>query len=231
MADENKETEFDDDLFQDEFETDDLNDDFEDFPAGGGKSFDEAMNEDEDEKEDQETEEEEKEEDSNELNFEDEEKPAAEEEFTDKDLEAFNKKLNTDFKSSEELKNFLAKDEKAPADQKTDDELIAEAQSTIDLYQGYVSMGDEQLMRERLNAQAVASEKDLNDEDVQIEIEEEIQSMIDSKTISLHAKNLRDSLQVNYIDKAKQAKFNAENNKEQTALKQEAEKKKTYRML
>ncbi len=146
-----------------------------------------------------EEEEEEEEEESDDINF---ESAKNEEELID--LQAFNKQFNTKFTKQEELKDFINKKESTEEASK-DDEVIESADNYINLVspllkmdrQGRYLVGDEALMRKQLEQLAVADRKDLNNEDVQLEITTELNSLIDSGHLKYEAKDLRRSISEN----------------------------------
>ena len=94
------------------------------------------------------------------------------------DLEDFNKKLNTDFKTEEELKNFMNGKDAEEAETKEATDLEA-AQSDLDYYEPLLSLSNEELMTRQYESYAVSEKKDLNDEDVKYEIEEKVQKLIE----------------------------------------------------
>jgi len=149
-------------------------------------------------------EEEKEEEEEDSFNFGEEEEEQAEGDITDEDLASLNAKFGTDFKSAEEFRTALkAQDNKA--DDKTDEQKLESAETTLDYYQKLVDpqvMNDEGLMRKQYEMVAAQEGKDLNDEDVQYEIENQLQEIIDNRTIGLHAKNLRRDIKELKIDPA-----------------------------
>lgn len=114
-------------------------------------------------------------------------------EFTEKDLEVFNKKLNTNFKSTEELSAYMNKQEQESSQKKEDLEL-EKANTAIEYYSPILKLDDESLMRKQLETIALQNKKDLNDEDVKIEIEEELQALKDSHVLDIKADALRNKL-------------------------------------
>ena len=144
-------------------------------------------------------EEEEEEEESDDINF---ESAKNEEELID--LKAFNKQFNTKFTKQEELKAFIDKKENTEETTK-DDVTIENADNYMALVgpvmkmdnEGRYLLGDEALMRKQFEILAVRDRKDLNSEDVQLEITTDLQTLIDSGTLKYEAKDLRRSISDN----------------------------------
>jgi len=137
--------------------------------------------------EEKEEEEEEEEENADEFNFEN----TTEEEKID--LEAFNKKFDKDFKTEEELKNFMS-DKEEVKDKISEDDLLDKANAQIEMLEPILPLGNEDLMRKQFESIAMGDGKNLNDEDVQIEIEEEIQDLKDKRVLDINADHLRTQL-------------------------------------
>lgn len=133
------------------------------------------------------------------------------------DLEDLNKKLNTDFKTEEELKNFMKGKE---AEETADKDTLAleSAKSDLDYYVPLLSLSNEDLMTRQYESMAVQQKKDLNDEDVQFEIEEKVQKLLDSNTLDLYATNLRKEIQSKKVDPANAIQSSITARKEQEAL-------------
>lgn len=147
--------------------------------------------------EDDETEEDEDDDDDNDsdlFNEDDENDDDDSTEFNEQELEVLNKKLGTDFKTVEELKkSFNAKDNES--EQAKEDAEYKRLTNNIGLYDTYIKMDNESLMREQYLSEASKEKKDLNDPDVIDEIEEKIQGLIDLKTLDSVANTLRSNLQ------------------------------------
>ena len=105
---------------------------------------------DDDEEEEEEAEEEEEEEEN---------------ELTDKDLEAFNKKLGTDFKSVDDLKKSFKKEE-TESEEKKEAVLYDNLKEKVFLYNKYIDMDNESLIRSQLMSEAQAKKLDINDPEV-----------------------------------------------------------------
>ncbi len=164
-------------------------------------------------KEKSEEEEEEEEDDDNAINFE----GATEEEKID--LEIFNKKFDKDFKSEEELKSFLdGKDQKVETD--ADDEFLDKADAQIEMIKPILPLNDEDLMRKQFETIAINKNKNLSDEDVKIDIEEQIQSLKDGQLLDVKANMLRGQLQKMYNDSIK-TKTSIEGKRETLRLSEE----------
>ena len=167
----------------------------EGFTDFSGTPKTEEEGEDEDDK-DEESEEEET--DKDDINFEDE-KLSEEEKI---DLEAFNKKFSQSFKSEQELQEFLkGKTQEEEADK--DDQILLEASNQLSILEPYLELDasgidhkidDEKLMRSQFETIAVKEGKDLNNEDVQIDIEEKIQELHDSGKFYKQANLLRNNI-------------------------------------
>jgi ribosome-associated toxin RatA of RatAB toxin-antitoxin module len=149
-------------------------DDFPDFDAVPGIDANEEEQEEEEEQDDQ-------------FNFE----GATEEEKID--LEAFNKKFDKDFKTEEELKNFMSGKENAD-DAVKEDDLLDKANAQIEMLEPILPLGNEDLMRKQFESIAMGDGKNLNDEDVQISIEEDIQDLKDKRVLDINADHLRSQL-------------------------------------
>jgi len=116
------------------------------------------------------------------------------EDFSDTELEAFNKKLGTDFKSVEDLKaSFQAKD--TESEQSKEDAEYEVMTNKVSLYDRYIGMDNENLIRNQLLSQATAAKKDINDPDVIAEIEEKIEGLNDLEQLDTMAETLRSNLQ------------------------------------
>lgn len=179
--------------------------------------------------EDQEEEEEEEDEgadggkgaNGNELNFEEEEE---EDEALKLDVEAFNKKLNTNFKTEQELIDFMKSKDDEGAKGPTDDEIINDADLAIKYYSPLVLLNDKDLMRKQFETLAINEKKDINDEDVQYEIEQKLQDLIDSYDLSNKASQLRDRLK-GMITDAEGKKAEVIKKQEDLVIAQEAKQK------
>jgi hypothetical protein len=152
-------------------------------------------------------------EEDDEIDFSDPTEKGEEEEEAeddDIDLEAFNKKMDTDFKTKEELKSFMkgeaAKDDLTDEDTKE----YEKAKNTIDLYDPIVNLDDESLMREEFKAIEINKARNEgrtlspNDEDMLYEVEEKIQELKDSNVLDLKADKLRETLRDKFLNPAKQ---------------------------
>ena len=165
----NIEDEDDDDLLGDEMKS------FEDYEA---EEEDEAEDEDEEEEEDPLFENEEEEEESEE----------------EADIEDFNKKLGTNFKTIDELKESLKKTDEISEKEKEDAEYRTLNNKVI-LYDKYIGMDNEELIRNQLLTQARQEKKDIEDKDVLDDIEEQIQGLKDLRQLDSMAETLRSNLQ------------------------------------
>ncbi len=186
----NDEQEADDDLAQKLFRGD----------SEGSEDTEDAEEEEENEEEEEKAET---------LKFGEEEEE--EDEITDEELKSFNKKLDTDFKTAQELKDFLKKDAVDPKDAKAEEDEYQTASDTVDQFTAIVKLDDEPLMRRQFETIAIQKGKDINDEEVAAEIEDQVQDLIDSRTISLHAKNLRDEINNKLISPALNKKTSIDN--------------------
>lgn len=181
--------------------------DIEDF-----KFFSSSPKNEDDENEENENEENEGNEDDDEKNKDDFDFNENEEESKDDkdkneddedlDLKAFNEKFSTSFKDNQELKEFLKGKDKNEED-KSDDKTLEEANNQIAILSPYLELNesgtdhkidDEGLMRSQFESIAMQENKDLNNEDVQIEIEEKIQDLKDSGKLYKSANLLRNQL-------------------------------------
>lgn len=139
-------------------------------------------------------------EENDKFNFENNEKDNEEEKL---DLEAFNKKFSTSYKSEQELKNhFKEKDNEKETSK--EEEQLGEANSQIEILSPFLELDssgtehkidDEGLMRSQFESIAMQENKDLNNEEIQIEIEEKIQELKDSGKLYKKASLLRGQIQ------------------------------------
>lgn len=126
----------------------------------------------------------------------------AENKFDEDDLAMFNKKLDKNFKDVEELKAFLDGGDKKDAEKSNVDEL-EQAENVINHLAPLLDRSvtnDETLMRKEYETIAINSGKDITDEDVQFDIDEQIEKLKDSMTLDLRAENLRKELSRVYND-------------------------------
>lgn len=143
--------------------------------------------------EDDEQEEEEEEEDDDDL-FEENDNDDDSTDFDEKEIEILNKKLGTDFKSAEELKKSLgAKD--LESEQQKEEAEYKKLTNNVALYDKYIALDNESLIREQLLSEASNAKKDITDPDVIEEIEEKIQGLIDLKILDSTANTLRSNLE------------------------------------
>jgi hypothetical protein len=155
------------------------------------------------------------------LNFEEEEE--SDDDEPDLDLKAFNKKLGKNFQTEKELRDFMnAKDKEVETD--TDEKILNDSQASLDYYKPLVQMNDEDLMRAQFEAVAIQEKKDLNDDDVRYNIEEQIQDLKDSRVLDVKATMLRDKLN-NFIQEA-EGKVNKINAKKEALIEQQKTEKK-----
>lgn len=164
---------------------------------------------------------EEDEEDSDELNFDDdseEDDDDSEEENDDEnddddfDLEAFNKKLGTEYKTKSELKAALNLKEETSEDKKEEEEL-SNIEATLSMYEPIMRLSNEDIMRKQYESIAIQKQLDINDEDVQIDIEEKVQLLIDNGTLDLYAKDLRKEIEDKVLSPALEKKKEIETNR------------------
>lgn len=141
-------------------------------------------------------------------------------EFTDTDLASFNKKLNKEFKTTQELKDFLNKGDEAVVSV-TEDQEYDKAQGKLEMYEPLLELGHEELMRKEFETIAVQKNKDLNDEDVQEDIEEQLEKLRDTNQMDLRAERLRDILRNKIIEPAKAEKAKIEQARTQRQADQE----------
>lgn len=155
--------------------------------------------------------EEEEEEDPDELDFtsarEEEQEEEEEEGDDDIDLEAFNKKMDTDFKTKEDLKDFL-KGKTGEDTQETEVKSYEKAKNNIDLYEPIVNLDDESLMREEFKAQEITRARKAGEEvdleSINYTVEQKVQDLIDSNVLDLRADKLRKILNEKFINPAKE---------------------------
>lgn len=136
--------------------------------------------------------------------------------LTEKDLEIFNKKLGTDFKNVDELKkSFNAKDEESESQKEETEYKILS--NKIVLFEKYIGMSNEDLIRNQMLSEASASKKDIEDQEVIDEIEEKIEALKDLDTLDGYAETLRSNLQTQKdktqtsIEKIENKKIESEN--------------------
>ena len=144
------------------------------------------------------------EEDPNKLVFDAlDEEDENDQEMSDEDLASFNKKMGTDFKSSEELKKSFNKlDAKNEEEQEAIE--LTKYQKNVELYDEFIKMDDEQLIRHQLTSQAQLDKKDINSDEVKEEIEDTIAGLKDLNTLKTMADNLRGNLK-NLKEKSQQS--------------------------
>ena len=154
-------------------------------------------------------EEEESEEEEEEIEEEEEE----ENELTDKDLESFNKKLGTDFKSVDDLKKSFKKEE-TESEEKKEAVLYDNLKEKVFLYDKYIDMDNESLIRSQLMSEAQAKKLDINDPEVIESVEEKLEGLRDLEQLDSMAETLRANLiaqkdkvetQVTAIDQKREA--------------------------
>lgn len=208
--------EFDDNQEEDEDNSSLIND----FKGWGDDNQEDESNENDEENQ----EEDDGKEDENFLNNEKEEDEENQED-NEIDLEKFNKKLETDFKTIEELKSFLKKENSS---ENKEEKELEEINKQLEIYEPLIKLDDETLMRRQFESVALQEGKDLNDEDVNFEIEEQIQELKETKTLNLYAKNLREELKnkvinpsiekKNKIEEAKERRIQEEKKKEEEEI-------------
>lgn len=188
-------------------------DEDDEFDTNSFQSDTTKENEDDDpEKEKEEEEDPEKEKDDA-LNFEEKEKEENKD-FTQEDLEEFNKKMDTDFQTSKELKDFLNKTE-SKEDTPDEDKLLEETTQAIELYENIIGLDDEALMRKQFEQIAMDHKKDLNDEEVQAEINDKLEDLRDARQMDLRADKLRETLREKVINPNKAKKQEIEDARKQ----------------
>lgn len=144
-------------------------------------------------------EENEEEEENDNVDFEEEDNDDDEEEddnddFNEKEIEVLNKKLGTDFKNAEDVKNLLKSTEKESDSEKEAIEYKV-LTNKIGLYDRYIGMDNENLVRNQLLSQATGEKKDIEDQNVLDEIEEKIEGLKDLEQLDSFAETLRSNLQ------------------------------------
>jgi hypothetical protein len=206
--------------FNKDQDEEDLEDDMKDFDGFDFKPEAEGSESEEEE------EEEEEEDDSlfpEEEGEESEEEDEEEVDFTDEDLAEFNKKLNKNFDSVEELKKFLGESDKKETEEKTVDELET-AQNTMDYLTPLLDRAqtsDEDLLRREYETIAINEGKDITDEDVRYEIDEKIETLRDTHQIDLRANTLRAELSRIYSESQQtKTRIEAEKAAQEAQLKQ-----------
>lgn len=113
------------------------------------------------------------------------------------DIEQLNKKLGTDFKSIEDIKNTLKSE-----DQK--DELSEEnksynvAKSNVESLSAILEYDDETLAKEYFFSMAAKEGKNISSEEVKEEIEDRINTLKDSNTLKDFASNVRMNIKGSY---------------------------------
>jgi hypothetical protein len=189
---ENEENDFDEEnLFEnssplsDYSDTDDDDDD-NDFPSDEIsllEDFDDEEENDDDKNKD----------DENEFDNENEDEDDDENEFSEKELELLNKKLGTDYKSVDDLKkDFKSADQQSEKEKEENEYKVLT--NKIKLYENYIAMDDEKLIREQLLSEASQNKLDITNTEVLDEIEEKIQGLIDLNQLKTMADTLRTNL-------------------------------------
>lgn len=116
------------------------------------------------------------------------------EELTAKEIEVFNKKLGTDFKTVEDFKKMLKTQDQDDSEKKEEVEYQT-LQTRIGLFDQYIGMNNETLIRNQLISEAIKEKLDVNDPDVIKEIDEKIEGLNDLGQIDSYANTLRSNLQ------------------------------------
>lgn len=118
----------------------------------------------------------------------------SDDDMTQEELEALNKKLKTDFKTVDDLKKAMGnqdvQDEKKQEEQQYNSHLRM-AQNWKD----FAAMEDEDLVRESLTAEAAQDKKDVSSQEVIDDIEDMIQMYKDKGMLASQAKGVRGNLQ------------------------------------
>jgi type I site-specific restriction-modification system R (restriction) subunit len=117
-------------------------------------------------------------------------------EFKEEELTVLNKKLGTNFKTVDDLKNSLKSQEEESDLQKEENEYKA-LTNKVGLYDRYIQLSNEELIREQLISEAKGEKRDITDTDVLDEIEEKLQGMIDLNQLDGYANTLRANLNSN----------------------------------
>lgn len=159
-------------------------------------------------------------------------KSEEEDEFSEKELNALNAKLGTDFKTLEELKAGFNKKEEDTEFEKEEQEYQVLSNKIV-LFDKYIGMDNEELVRNQLYSSAQKEKKDINDPDVQDEIEEKLQGLADLDQVDSMAETLRSNLQsqkdktksaVDVIENKRLEKSNLESKKNTETLQNEFSK-------
>lgn len=137
----------------------------------------------------------EEEEDDDDFKFEENEEEEEEGTITDKELEDFNKKLGTNFKTVDELKKSFEKHE-VKSEEETDRVELEMLNNKISLFDTYLKMDNEELIRNQFYAEAKQKGKDPSTQEIKDEIEDKIEALKDLDTLDSMANNLRSSLSV-----------------------------------
>lgn len=128
-----------------------------------------------------------------------------EKEFSEDELATLNKKLGTDFKSSEELKKSFQKEE-AKDELQQETTKLQTLTNQVSYIDRFLEMEDEDLVRQQFLFDAQQEKKDVNDQDVLDEIDEKIEGMKELKTLASHAKLLRSDLNTHKTNAEKSIK-------------------------
>jgi hypothetical protein len=128
------------------------------------------------------------------------------------DLESFNKKFNQNFQSEKEMQDFFKKEdvEKESSD---DDAALSNAENQLSILspllevdaQGRNVIDDETLLQKQFESVAMQDGKDLNDEQVQYDIQEQLEDLRSKGVVNLQADALRTKLQ-NIVSGATESK-------------------------
>lgn len=110
---------------------------------------------------------------------------------SDFDIEVFNKKFGKNFKSEEEVKNFFEGKQENQKEETTLEDNIAEVSNIVSILQETIDLSDKDLMREQLKNEAKKAGKDVNNEDVQIEIEDELDELESNRVLDTKASLIR----------------------------------------
>lgn len=135
----------------------------------------------------------------------------------DLDLEDFNKKLGTDFKSADDLKRALKKED--TVDEKAQEQrTFQQNQGNIDRFNGYLKLDDRELVRLDITAAFVQEKKDVNDPEIIQQIDEKLDALEDLNDIKSRANLIRTNLQsavnkYNSENSSLQGKWDAETQK------------------
>ena len=196
--------------------------DFDNFSNNEDDPGVDAPANDEDDAEDDQDEDDAEDDQDDQLNFDD-----APEEGDDEDLdfnvEEFNAKMKTNFKTAKEIRESLNKQDENKAPE--EDDILREAEEQISTFESYIALDDYDLMEKQFTAIAAGQGKDLNNEDVKLDIQDQLSQLADSGKLELEAFKLKQKMKDDFLNPAKIKKTEIETKRAKEKALRETEEK------